>query len=253
MLTVKDLSVVINSKRILDHISFCVEPGEWLMLIGPNGAGKSTLLSAISQGIKYEGSIHFEGQDISRMKSRQRALSFAVLSQRHEVGYAFTAQEVIRLGRYASTGFLKSESSQDADLIHQAVELTGIGDILKQNVLTLSGGELQRVFLAQIFAQNPKMLLLDEPANHLDLKYQEQIFELISRWVKQPGRAVISVVHDLSLAKRYGHSAVLLNHGRMINQGPSSIALSSDSLREVYGMDVYAWMRKLLKVWDLPQ
>ncbi|NLC33328.1 MAG: ABC transporter ATP-binding protein, partial [Clostridiales bacterium] len=78
-------------------------------------------------------------------------------------------------------------------------------------------------------------------------------FELISRWVKQPGRAVISVVHDLSLAKRYGHSAVLLNHGRMINQGPSSIALSPDSLQEVYGMDVYAWMHKLLKVWNLPQ
>ena len=253
MLTVKDLSVVINGKSILDHISFCVDPGEWLMLIGPNGAGKSTLLSAVSQGIKYGGSIHFEEQDIARMKPRRRALSFAVLSQRHEVGYAFTAGEVIRLGRYASTSFLKSESSDDADLIHQAVELTGIGDILKQNVLTLSGGELQRVFLAQIFAQNPKLLLLDEPANHLDLKYQEQIFELISRWVKQPGRAVISVVHDLSLAKRYGHSAVLLNHGRMINQGPSSIAISPDSLREVYGMDVYAWMHKLLKVWNLPQ
>lgn len=253
MLTVKDLSVVINGKSILDHVSFCVEPGEWLMLIGPNGAGKSTLLSTISQGIKYGGSIHFEKQDIARMKPRQRALSFAVLSQRHEVGYAFTAQEVIRLGRYASTGFLKSESSDDAYLIDQAVELTGIGDILKQNVLTLSGGELQRVFLAQIFAQNPKLLLLDEPANHLDLKYQEQIFELISRWVKQPERAVISVVHDLSLAKRYGHSAVLLNHGRMINQGPSSIALSPDSLQEVYGMDVYAWMHKLLKVWNLPQ
>ena len=253
MLDARDVNVNINSKSILDKISFHVHPGEWMMLIGPNGAGKSTLLGAISQGISYQGSILFEGQDIARMKPKLRARGFALLSQRHEVGYAFTAQEVIRLGRYASTGFLRSESSDDAFFIDQAVELTGIGDILKQNMLTLSGGEMQRVFLAQIFAQNPKLLLLDEPANHLDLKYQEQIFELISRWVRQPGRAVISVVHDLSLAKRYGGSAVLLNHGKLINQGPISTALSPESLEEVYGMNVYAWMRKLLKVWDLPE
>ena len=249
MLTAKGVSVTLNNKKILDNISFSVKAGEWLMLIGPNGAGKSTLLGTISQGLAYSGRIDFQGQDIRRMKPKQRAQNFALLSQSHSVGYAFTAREVIRLGRYSSTGFLKSTTTDDEHFILEAIEITGIGDILGQNVLTLSGGELQRVFLAQIFAQNPRMLLLDEPANHLDLKYQEQIFELINRWVKEPGRAVISVVHDLSLARRYGKTALLLNHGHLVTTGTISIALSPEHLQEVYGMDVYAWMRRLLEVW----
>lgn len=249
MLTAKQVSVFFSNKMILQNISFSLKAGEWLMLIGPNGAGKSTLLRAISQGTPYRGSIEFQGQDIRHMKPKQRAQNFALLSQSHSVGYAFTAREVIRLGRYSSAGFLKSTTPDDERFIQEAIEITGIGDILGQNVLTLSGGELQRVFLAQIFAQNPKLLLLDEPANHLDLKYQEQIFELISRWVKEPSRAVISVVHDLSLAKRYGKTALLLDHGHLINEGTLEVALSPEHLQEVYGMDVYAWMRRLLRVW----
>ena len=116
--------------------------------------------------------------------------------------------------------------------------------------VTLSGGELQRVFLAQVFAQDPKLLLLDEPANHLDLKYMEQIFELIARWVKQPGRAVISVVHDLSLTKLYGTTAALLHEGSLLGKGPVSEVLSPGLLQTAYGMDVQGYMRRLLKAWE---
>ena len=117
-------------------------------------------------------------------------------------------------------------------------------------VLTLSGGELQRTFLAQVFAQDPKYLLLDEPTNHLDLIYQRQVFALIKEWLAQGNRAVISVVHDLSLAKKYGTRALLLDHGCMAAIGDTNTALNRDTLEKVYGMDVYAYMKEMLSQWQ---
>lgn len=116
--------------------------------------------------------------------------------------------------------------------------------------MTLSGGELQRTFLAQVFAQNPKILILDEPANHLDLKYQQHIFSLIAEWLKTPGRAVLSVVHDLSLARKYGTHAVLMNQGKCIAQGEADGVFTPENLQAVYGMDVYGFMRDMLGQWN---
>ena len=119
-----------------------------------------------------------------------------------------------------------------------------------QSALTLSGGELQRTFLAQVFAQDPRLLLLDEPTNHLDLIYQKQVFSLISDWIKTPGRAVVSVVHDLSLAKAFGTHALLMDHGQGLACGAAAEVLSPARLDPVYGMDVAAWMQKMLSQWQ---
>jgi iron complex transport system ATP-binding protein len=116
--------------------------------------------------------------------------------------------------------------------------------------LTLSGGELQRTFLAQLFAQNPQLLILDEPTNHLDLVYQKQTFELIRKWIEKTGGAVISVVHDLSLAKAYGTDALLLDKGQVIASGRIDKVLTSEKLSHVYSMDVYKWMNKMLSGWQ---
>jgi iron complex transport system ATP-binding protein len=115
---------------------------------------------------------------------------------------------------------------------------------------TLSGGELQRAFLAQLFAQNPRLLILDEPTNHLDLVYQKQIFEIVSQWLKTPGRAVMSVVHDLSLARRYGTRAMLLNKGKTVAEGSIAEVFSRENLNSVYSMDVYDWMKTQLSQWE---
>ena len=127
--------------------------------------------------------------------------------------------------------------------------MTGMTALRRASVLTLSGGELQRAFLAQVFAQNPRLLILDEPANHLDLVYQKQIFSLIGQWLREPGRAVLSIVHDLSLALRYGTHATLLDGGRCVAQGTAREALAPEHLEKVYGMDVRGWMRELLGEW----
>ena len=250
MLKVQNVTVQYGEHTVVDHLSLHLQEGQWLMLVGPNGAGKSTLLEAISQGVPYAGSIQLEGRDAHRLNAAQLARKIGVLSQKNRAGYAYTVEEVVSLGRYAYTSsFLSSRDDGGKDQVEQALEMTGLTELRHASVLTLSGGELQRTFLAQVFAQNPQILMLDEPANHLDLGYQKHLFSLIQHWLRQPGRAVLSVVHDLSLAKKYGTHAVLMNCGRCAAQGAISDVLTPERLHSVYGMDVYQWMRDLLEQW----
>ena len=250
MLEIKNLTVSYGSLTILDNLNVTVSPQQWLMVVGPNGAGKSTLVSSIAQGVPYRGKILIDGQDVAHMKPKTAARLFGVLTQKHAVGYSFSVEEIVRLGRYAFTrGMFSGKSEEDEHKIEDALRLTGMETFRKQSALTLSGGELQRAFLAQLLAQDPKLLILDEPTNHLDLVYQKQIFGLINEWLKEPGRAVISVVHDLNLAKAYGTHAVLLDHGRCVSSGEVGGVLTAKNLDAVYSMDVCGWMRGLLSQW----
>ncbi len=322
MLQVNDLTVRYGDLTIVDHLSFTVEEGQWLMIVGPNGAGKSTTLDAITQGTAYAGQVLFEGEDMKKKKAAERARCVGVLMQNHFAEYAFSVEEVVALGRYSCAGvrsrarwYAGSEigfegefagtaggtdvrigkkpdigtkkkfgaftekrpgvrtkenvglaqksrresglhaekhtgrSNEDEQAVENALALTGMSSQRKQSILTLSGGELQRTFLAQVFAQDPKLLLLDEPTNHLDLVYQKQVFELIEKWLQTPGRAVISVVHDLSLAKAYGTKVLLMNRGRKVACGPAVEVLVPEHLDPVYQMNVSGWMRQMLGQW----
>lgn len=250
MLRAEHVSVRYGEHVIVRDLSFHLQEGQWLMLVGPNGAGKSTLIEAIAQGVPYTGNVMLEGRDIRAYKPAQAAQRIGVLAQKNAVGYAYSVEEVVSLGRYAYTkSFLSNRDDDGKAQVERALELTGLTHLRSASVLTLSGGELQRTFLAQVFAQNPKILILDEPANHLDLKYQEHIFSLIQLWLKTPGRAVMSVVHDLSLAKKYGTHAVLMDHGRCAALGKIGEVLSGDNLQAVYDMDVYGYMQDMLLQW----
>ena len=251
MLTGNHITVRYGEHTVVDDLSFHLREGQWLMLAGPNGAGKSTLIEAIAQGVPYSGSIEWAGQNIRSFKPAQLAQRIGVLSQKNAVGYAYTVEEVVGLGRYAyKAGFLSGRDEDGVSRVEQALQLTGLTELRHASMLTLSGGETQRAFLAQVFAQNPQVLILDEPANHLDLKYQQHIFSLIQDWLREPGRAVLSVVHDLSLARRYGTHAILMHHGKCVSQGKIDDVLTPDNLRCVYDMDVYAWMREMLSQWE---
>lgn len=249
MLDVRDLTVQYGALRVLDQLSCSVEAGEWLMIVGPNGAGKSTALSAIAQAVPYTGTVTLDGRNARCMRARERARFMGVLTQTHSAQYAFTVEEVVRMGRYAHSGVLSASDDRDSRAVEQALTVTGMAHCRRHSVLTLSGGELQRVYLAQVFAQEPRLLLLDEPTNHLDLMYQKQTFDLIRTWLQTSGRAAVSVVHDLSLAMRYGTSALLLHQGRTLACGSVRRTLSPDTLRAAYGLDVHGWMRTLLSGW----
>lgn len=250
LLDVKNLTVRYSNLTIVDNASFSLAEGDWLMLVGPNGAGKSTLVNAVSQGAPYTGEVRLMGKDVRKYRAHEFAKRLGVLSQSHAMGYGFTVGSVVRLGRYAyAPGLFSGHTAEDEAAVCEALARTGMTRFADQNVLTLSGGELQRTFLAQLFAQNPRVLMLDEPTNHLDLVYQKQVFELLSEWIKTPGRAVVSVVHDLSLARAYGTRALLLDRGKTLAYGAAADVFSPENLDRAYGMDVSAWMRNLLSQW----
>ena len=251
LLQVTDLSVTLGQTPVLKDVSFSVQEGEWLMMIGPNGAGKSTLVNAVSRGVPFQGEVKILGEDVEKYPSRALARLVGCLSQNHYVGYGFTVEEVVRLGLYSrSGGFFSGRQTGGEALVEKSLRDTGLLPFRSHSVLTLSGGELQRTFLAQLFVQDPRILILDEPANHLDLVYQKEIFSLVGEWLKQPGRAVISVVHDLSLAKRYGTRALLLKDGQALALGTVMDVMTPALLNSVYGMDVYGWMRSLYGQWQ---
>ena len=250
MLEVNHLSVRYGSYTVVDDVSFSLNEGQWLMLVGPNGAGKSTLIGAISQGVPYAGAILLKGKDIRTYRPAERARQIGVLAQQHHTGYAYSVREVVSLGRYARRkGLFSGNETENDRFVEHALELTGMNAMRDKRMTELSGGEIQRVFLAQVFAQDPDILLLDEPANHLDLQYQKQVFGLIEDWLRQSGRAVISVVHDLSLARRFGTDALLMNRGKVVAEGKTDAVLTKENLESVYEMDVYGWMKTLLEQW----
>ncbi len=250
MLKAEHISVNFGDQAIVNDLSFELKEGQWLMLAGPNGAGKSTLINAVAQSVPCKGSIELLGRNIRSYKPAELARRLGVLSQHHHVGYAYTVEEIVSLGRYAhQSGFFASRDTDSQDYVDRAIEMTGMEPFRHKSILTLSGGEVQRAFLAQVFAQDPKVLILDEPANHLDLIYQKHIFSLIDQWRRQKGRAVISVVHDLSLARRYGTHAVLMDQGKCVAQGALTEVLTNENLQKVYRMDVYAWMQEMLSQW----
>lgn len=250
VLEVRDLRVSLSGREILHQLTFSLPEGQWLMVTGPNGAGKTTLLRALVQAIPYEGTITFAGEDLSRLKSTQRARLIGVLPQSQTFTQPFTVQELVSMGRYAwREGPFGKSDPEGRDAVEQAMEETHVAGMRQKSILQLSGGEQQRVQLAQVFAQNPKILLLDEPTSHLDLPFQMQIFALIRQWLSRPGRSVICVAHDLSFCKARGTRALLLQEGRIFSQGLPDEVFSRENLAAVYHMDVYACLRELGEVW----
>ena len=251
MLQAENVTVRIGGKTVLQDLSFRIREGEWWCVTGPNGAGKTTLARVLGRSVPFEGRVRLQGRAIRDYSSAEYARKVGILSQSHDSVYGFTVEEVVRMGRYARRGgFLRGGDAEESARTEEALAAAGMAEMRARNMLTLSGGEQQRVFLAQVFAQDPELLILDEPANHLDLKYQQQLFGLIGGWLKTPGRAVLSVVHDLSLARRFGTHALLLDRGKCVSQGPAGEVMTPEALRQVYGMDVYAWMREMLAQWN---
>jgi len=251
MLEVKNITVSMAEKVLIKDISFDLVSGDRFMIIGPNGAGKSTIINAISQGVTFDGTITLNGSNIKNIKTIDIAKSIGFLSQQHYVNYSFTVEDIVNLGRYCHSSSIFSEKKQDdQDKVLEALEITGLMDQRHQSILTLSGGELQRTFLAQLFAQDPSILILDEPTNHLDIQYQRQLFEILDEWMDKKNRAIMAVVHDLSLARQFGNKFLLMDNGTEKSYGSSSEVLSQENLSDVYKMDVFSWMKSLYNQWE---
>ena len=185
-----------------------------------------------------------------KMRPAQIARSIGFMEQMAPPSFAFTVEEVVSMGRYAhQQGLFGADPTGERAVTH-ALEITNMHQLRKQTIFSLSGGELQRVMLAQVFCQEPEILFLDEPANHLDLKYQRDLFRLIDEWRKQSGHAVLSVVHDLSLSRMFASHALILKEGKQLAFDTVNEALTKENLNEAWDMDVPAWFKALSMPWQ---
>jgi iron complex transport system ATP-binding protein len=250
MLEVKDLSAGYGSGDVIKGISFKAQRGECLCILGPNGCGKSTLLKAIARIIDYRGTIALESGDIASFSRKELAKKISLLGQNSQVFFPYTVYETVSLGRYPyTTGILKNLSGEDRAIIEDVMRKLDIWDIKNRMIDELSGGQLQRVFLAKTLTQTPDIILLDEPTNHLDLKNQIELMRYLKLWVKENNKTLIGVFHDLNLVQHFGDTVALLNDGTLAAWGDTGKVLNSETLNTVYGMDIRAFMRVSMGKW----
>lgn len=236
MLKVQNVSGGYGSTPILADISFEVEKGKMLGILGPNGCGKSTLLKVISGIMKPStGTVYVDGKEIKDYSSKQLAKKMTVLPQLHATAFSNTVRDTVSLGRYPyQSGFFSSWKTEDEQAVVKAMDQTGVRKFEKAQLEYLSGGEQQRVFIAQALAQSSNLLLLDEPTNHLDIAHQKQILDMIRKEVTEHDLTVVSVFHDINLASLYCDEILLMEDGKVRANGVPHEVLIDDRIMDVY-------------------
>ncbi|WP_370773556.1 ABC transporter ATP-binding protein [Clostridium sp.] len=250
MLEIKEVRCGYDNKEIVKGVSFNVERGNNLCIVGPNGCGKSTLLKSIANLLEYKGNIKLDSKEISKLNRKDLAKSVALMTQASNIYFPYTVYETVALGRYAHLkGVFSRINKEDDEIILKSITNVGLIDIKDKLISELSGGQLQRVYLARAFAQDPDVILLDEPTNHLDLKCQIEILDYLNKWTKENNKIVVAVLHDLNLVQTFGEKVVMMNNGKIISSGTPKEVLSGEKLKEVYEVDVKGFMIDALEKW----
>jgi len=237
MLEIENISAGYTTENILQNVSLQVAAGEIASVIGPNGCGKSTLLRCITGQLKARsGCVRVEGDDVSQMAPRCRARRIALLPQFFAGDEDLTVEETVALGRTPHLSAYGTLSKGDRDVVYRVLESTDTTQFATRGINELSGGERQRVGLARALAQEPRVLLLDEPTSNLDLRYQHELLALVRRLARQDLFAVVLVLHQINLASSISDSMLLLQNGQTRAFGSPQEVMTRDNLQEVYGL-----------------
>lgn len=236
MLRVNNLSGGYEGKDIVKSVSFNVGKGEVLGILGPNGSGKSTLLKLISGILSpTSGHVEVDGKASKAYSAKAFARKVAVLPQLHAHAFSHSVRETVELGRYPhQSGLFSSWTKEDENAVNVAMESTAITRYENQSIELLSGGEQQRVFVAQAIAQEAPILLLDEPTNHLDIAHQQQLLDMIQKEAVEKGLTVVSVFHDINLASLYCDRLLLMDEGEVAHIGYPQDVVSEKAIDKVY-------------------
>ena len=231
LLRLNQAALMIDGQSIVAPLSFSAHKGDFIGIIGPNGAGKSSLLKLINGTQPLSsGDILLQQRSLSKLSSRQRACKIASVSQVSPPVFALTVYQVAAMGLLPHKGWFDGNTSEDEQQIKLALRQLGLQHKAQTLVETLSGGELQRLYLARALVQQAELLLLDEPTNHLDVLYQHQILQL-SRGL---GKTVLACLHDLNLAARYCDKIALLHQGQLLAFGSPEQVLTAEQLSRVF-------------------
>lgn len=237
LLEISDLACGYDGRAVIEGIAFSVSAGEVLAIAGPNGSGKSTLLHAIGRLLSpLRGEIRCEGRSIWALDPRAHARAVALTPQRAaQMAWPISVEEFVSLGRAPHRGWLLPYTTDDRAIVVQAMTRLGVETLASRNAATLSGGEMRRVMLARTLAQEPRVLLLDEPAAYLDIHYQAELLGLIRDLARERRIAIILTVHDFNLAALCADRMAVLHGGRLHAMGPPAEVLTEAVLRPVYG------------------
>ena len=225
---------------LIEDLTASINPGEFIGLIGPNGSGKTTLVKLASRTLKpLSGQVFLHGVDLARIRARDLARRVAVVPQESTVSFPYRVVEIILMGRAPYHGAFAFEGEADLAVAREVMALTDTERLADRTFYELSGGEKQMVVIARALAQEPEVLLLDEPTAFLDIRHQIEIYELIRRLNRERGLTVVSVMHDLNLAALYCERLVLIKSGKVVRSGRPEAVLTGPIVREVFEADVH--------------
>ncbi|MGH2407110.1 MAG: ABC transporter ATP-binding protein [Candidatus Limnocylindrales bacterium] len=234
----RDVSVTYGSRAVLAAIDLHIGAGAIMAVLGPNGAGKSTLLRVLTgHAPERRGAVALDGVPLEEYSRETLARRVAVVPGEASLPFAARVEEVVALGRIPHEDPFRGMREADHAAVEAAIERVGIGDLVGRDARRLSLGERQLVVLAMALAQAPRMLILDEPTVHLDLRHQVEVMELLLELNARDGVGVIAVLHDLSLAAHFFPRLVLLDKGRLVADGAPDQVLSDERILAVYGVD----------------
>jgi len=240
IIRVRDLTFAYGDDEVVDGVSFEILSGEFVSVIGPNGAGKSTLLKLLHGVLSpSKGTIHLDGAPMNQFRRRDLAKRIAVVSRMPRFHFAVSALQLVLMGRSPHMGILAFEGKEDFDIAGEAMALTNVQDFKDRDVLSLSGGEFQRVQIAQALAQEPQIMLLDEPTSYLDIKHQISICQLLKRMNEEKEITMVSVFHDINLASHFSDRIIVMEEGKIFGHGTPEEVITEASLESVYGCRVF--------------
>lgn len=237
-LNAKGLQIGYGERVVVDDMEINICKDKITTIIGPNGSGKSTILKAITRLIKYQqGNVVLNGKDLLEFKQKELARTIGVLPQIHKAPSDFRVKELVGYGRMPHQKMLSGKSAEDERIIKWAMESTGTWKFKDKSVYELSGGELQRVWIATVLAQQPQILFLDEPTTYLDISHQMDTMNLVKRLNRETGIGVVMVLHDLSQALEVSDHIVIIKQGHKYDEGIPEDVITSKMMKEVYNVD----------------
>ena len=238
IISINNLSYNISNKPILSNISLNIEEGDFICILGPNGAGKTTFVKLITNLITpSSGSIYMYNKNITEYKKKDFAKNIAYIPQSFNIDYNFSVEDLILMGRIPYLPFFADYSYIDYQCAKNAMNALDILHLKNRNISTLSGGEIQRVFLARALAQEAKILVLDEAMSELDIGHQISTINILKKLNKEKNITIISVMHDINIASNFFNKSIIFNDGKLIGFNTTEKVLSSQLLKEVFDIN----------------